>query len=248
MTDGRIEISLIIPAYNEERYIPRLLDTIDVARERFRLGEDVVEVVVADNMSTDRTAEIASDRGCVVARVEKRAIACARNGGAKAASGRILAFVDADQRIHPETFNAIHDAMTNDRYIAGASGVRLERWSLGIALTYASMLPMVWLTGMDTGVVFYRREDYLAVGGYNEGRLYAEDVQLLMGLRRIGKGRGQKLVRLKNAKTLNSMRKFDQFGDWHHIRALLVAPFWFAFSRAKLDGFVRNYWYENQDR
>jgi glycosyltransferase involved in cell wall biosynthesis len=212
------------------------------------MGPDAVEVVVADNISTDRTGDIARERGCVVARVERRAIASARNGGAKAATGRILAFVDADQRIHPETFNAIREAMTNDRYIAGASGVRLERWSLGIALTFASMLPMVWLTGMDTGVVFYRREDYLAVGGYNEGRLYAEDVQLLMGLRRIGKGRGQKLVRLKNAKALNSMRKFDQFGDWHHIRALLAAPFWFAFSRAKLDGFVRNYWYENQDR
>ena len=44
--------------------------------------------------------------------------------------------------------------------VGGATGVTMERWSVGIALTFAMILPLVWLTGMDTGVVFMRREDF----------------------------------------------------------------------------------------
>ncbi len=97
--------SLVIPAYNEEQYLPRLLDSIDIARDRYRQGRDAIEVIVANNASTDRTAEIATARGCSVVFVEKRAIAAARNGGARFARGEILAFIDADSAIHPETFN-----------------------------------------------------------------------------------------------------------------------------------------------
>jgi len=45
-------ISLVIPAYNEEKYLPRLLDSVDAARARFA-GRGDVEVIVADNVSTD---------------------------------------------------------------------------------------------------------------------------------------------------------------------------------------------------
>ncbi|UCC49033.1 MAG: glycosyltransferase, partial [Gemmatimonadota bacterium] len=104
-------LSLIVPAYNEQEYLPRLLDTVDVARERYQGGPEAIEVVVVDNLSTDRTEEMARARGCRVVRVERRVIAAARNGGAHAARGEVLAFVDADSRIHPETFNAIDRAL-----------------------------------------------------------------------------------------------------------------------------------------
>ena len=68
-------ISLIIPAYNEEELLPRLLDSIDAARATYG---GTVEVIVADNASTDGTAELARRRGCRVVAVEKRAIAAAR--------------------------------------------------------------------------------------------------------------------------------------------------------------------------
>jgi len=105
--------SLVIPAWNEEALLPRLLDTVDVARARFRRGPDAVEVILADNASTDRTAALARDHGCRVVRVELRSIAAARNGGAHAARGEVVAFVDADMRIHPETFNAIDAALAS---------------------------------------------------------------------------------------------------------------------------------------
>ncbi|HIG29472.1 MAG TPA: glycosyltransferase [Verrucomicrobiales bacterium] len=58
------EVSLIIPAHNESKLLPRLLDTVDIAREHFVHGRDAVEVIVADNASTDDTSEIAASRGC----------------------------------------------------------------------------------------------------------------------------------------------------------------------------------------
>ena len=238
--------SLIIPAYNEEGYLPRLLDTVEVARERYGGGPEAIEVVVVDNLSTDRTGEVARALGCRVVRVEKRVIAAARNGGAHAARGEVLAFVDADSRIHPETFNAIDRALATGRVIGGATGVKLERLSLGLAVTYALMVAFVWITGLDAGVVFCRRDDFAQVGGYNEERLYAEDVEFLLQLRRLGKTRGQKLVRLTWVKAVASTRKFDKHGDWHYVTTMFaeVLPR-LVMGRAPGD-FERTYWYEDR--
>ena len=110
-------------------------------------------------------------------------------------------------RIHPETFNAVSSVLGKNNVVAGATGVRLERWSVGIALTYAAVVPLVILTGIDTGVVFCRRADFDAVGGYDERRELAEDVAFLWALRRLGKSRGQRLIRLTEVKALASMRR-----------------------------------------
>ncbi len=53
------------------------------------------------------------------------------------ACGDVLAFVDADSRIHPQTFNAVERAIADPRTAAGATGVQRDRMSLGIAVTYA---------------------------------------------------------------------------------------------------------------
>ncbi len=109
-------------------------------------------------------------------------------------------------RIHAETFNVVSATLDRSDVVAGATGVRLERWSLGIALTYAVVVPLVVFTGMDTGVVFCRREDFDAIGGYDESRELAEDVVFLWALRRLGKTRGQRLIRVTSVKALTSMR------------------------------------------
>ena len=67
--------SLVVPAFNEANWLNGLLDTVDIARRQYRGGAYAIEVIVADNASTDATAAIAHERGCRVAHVEKRAIA-----------------------------------------------------------------------------------------------------------------------------------------------------------------------------
>ena len=75
--------SLIIPAYNEAALLPLPLVTVDAARARYRAGPDRVEVIVANDASSDATAELAAQRGARVVSVEKRVIADAPNGGAR---------------------------------------------------------------------------------------------------------------------------------------------------------------------
>jgi glycosyltransferase involved in cell wall biosynthesis len=239
--------SVIIPAYNEERLLPLLLDSIARAREAYAGGADAVEVIVADNASTDSTAAVASARGCRVARVEKRVIAAARNGGARAARGAVLCFVDADTRIHPSTFAAIDEVLATGRCIAGSTGVRFERWFAGLAAAYAMVIPLVWVTGMDTGLVFCLKEDFEAVGGYDESRRIAEDVAFLWALKRLGWRRGQRLVRLRRFKAIASLRKFDEYGDWHYVTMLPRTAFLYLFRRRAADEFIDRYWY-SRDR
>ena len=181
-----LAISLIIPAFNEAAYLPRLLDTVDAARQQYRHGADRIEVIVADNASTDDTPRIAAARGCRVQFVEKRAIAASRNGGAQAARGAVLAFADADFRIHAETFNYIDSVMARPDYLGGATGLVMERWSWGIAATWYAIMPPLWMLGLDGGVWFCRRTDFVSVGGYNENRLFAEDVDFLLRLKKFG--------------------------------------------------------------
>jgi len=236
-------LSLIIPAFNEAALLPRLLDSVDVARAQYASGPDAVEVIVANNGSTDGTAALADARGCRVVEVTRRVIAAARNGGAKAANGALLCFIDADSRIHPETFNAVDHALSDDSVIGGATGIDFERRSIGLAVTYAMFMPLVILAGIDAGVVFCRRCDFEHMGGYDEKRLFAEDIAFLLALKRLGWRRHQRLRRLPAIKAIASTRKFDEFGDWHYFTQMLrhgIAGVW---RPASLDKFAQRYWY-----
>jgi hypothetical protein len=101
-------------------------------------------------------------------------------------------------------------------FAEASTGIELERKSLPILLVYCMLVPFTWLFGIDTGVVFCRRRDFDAVGGYNEDLLLGEDVTFLFDLKHRGKKRGRKLTRLAGAEALGSTRKFDQHGDWHY--------------------------------
>ena len=241
-------ISLVIPARNESLWLPPLLDSVDGAHARYWRGPGAVEVIVADNVSTDATAEIARSRGCRVVSVEKRVIGAVRNGGARVATGEVLAFVDADSRIHPATFDVIDRCLEDERVVGGATGVSMERISLGIAAAYTALVPLVWVMRMDTGVVFCRRADYDAVGGYREDIRVAEDVDFLWKLRKLGKSKGQRLARPRGAKAVTSTRKFDEYGDWHYLTNLGRSLFYLLFDRAALHRFVEDYWYSDRVR
>lgn len=237
-------LSLVIPAFNEERFLPRLLDSVAAAAHRYEHGPASVEVIVADNASTDRTAELAQARGCRVVSVAKRSIAATRNAGFAVARGGIVGVVDADMQIHPGTFDAIERALASDRIVGGATGVTLERWSLGLAVTFAVFLPVVWLTRFDTGVVFCRRRDFEATGGYDETLRLAEDVRFLLALRQVGRTQGKRLTRLKHVKAVASTRKFDDHGDWHYLTTIPRLVVGILLKRPLSLKELERYWYE----
>jgi len=87
-----VKISVIIPAFNEEKLLPRCLESL-----RNQDYEDEYEIIVADNGSTDDTAGIAREFGAkVVSCPNRRGVFHARQAGADAACGDIIAQADAD--------------------------------------------------------------------------------------------------------------------------------------------------------
>lgn len=236
-------LSLVVPAYNEADYLPALLASVAIARMRSSRGP--VEVIVADNASSDATARVAADAGCRVVHVALRSIAAARNGGARLARAPRIAFVDADSILHPDTFDALHAALDRRDVCICATGVTMSRVSAGIRVSTLAIDAVNHLRAIDTGVVCLRRADFDAVGGYDERRRFGEDLGFMLAVKRLGRRRGQRFHRLPGVRTITSSRKFDRFGDWHYLSALLRTGVWLA-DRESLDRFVQRYWYEDR--
>lgn len=86
-------LSVVIPAFNEGRYLPETLSSLRDAARACRCG---LELIVVDNASADRTAEIAKAFGATLAHEPIHNIARVRNTGARHARSDVLVFIDAD--------------------------------------------------------------------------------------------------------------------------------------------------------
>ena len=100
---AKVKISIVIPAFNEEKLIGATLRSVQAAGAAFGGLGWTMEIVVCDNNSTDGTAELARAAGARVVFEAVNQIARARNAGA-VAGGDWLVFVDADSRPTRELF------------------------------------------------------------------------------------------------------------------------------------------------
>lgn len=204
--------SVVVPAHNEAELIGRGLDAV------FRAAEavpDPVEVVVVANRCTDATAEIAAAAGSVVVDHPARNIAAVRNAGVAASTGELIVTIDADSRMSPDALREIDRLLATGRYVGGGTLVRPERWSAGIAATYLAVAAMTTVTRLSGGMFWCRRQDFDAVGGFDEDKLVGEDLDFAHRLRSHGRRTGRRLTMLRSAPMVASCRKFDRFGDWH---------------------------------
>jgi glycosyltransferase involved in cell wall biosynthesis len=208
--------SVIVPAFDEERFLPKCLDAIDAAARR--LGK-AVEVVVVDNMSHDRTREIALERGSKVIQVEEKCLSVIRNRGAAAASGRYLCFIDADSFMADNMLVEVKKVMDSGRYVGGGvMSVGTDRSSLGIRLSM-SMAALAFLLTRTSLVMFYTTpEAFNAIGGFDERLFAIEDADFGRRLKRYGRKQGLRYKNLWSARITTSARKFDEFGDWFIFR------------------------------
>jgi glycosyltransferase involved in cell wall biosynthesis len=221
--------SLIIPAYNEEKFLPRTIGAI--RRAEAALGEPV-EIVVSDNLSTDRTTDVARELGAVVVQQDIRCISAVRNRGAEAASGEILVFVDADDSMSENMLIEIRSVMDSGQYIGGgAANTYYDRDSWGIYVTHALLRARLWIAGISLFLFFTTKENFQTLGGYNVDMKVGEDFDIAARLRKMGEERGKRFANLRTVSLIKSARKFNEYGDWatftHPImafRAILNKP------------------------
>src|SRR5215831_3369607 len=102
-----MRISVIVPAFNEERLIAESLRHINTALGAFTRRNWDTELVVCDNNSTDRTGQLARAAGAKVVFEAVNQIARARNRGAEGATGDWFIFVDADTHPSAELFDDV---------------------------------------------------------------------------------------------------------------------------------------------
>lgn len=185
-----MRVSFVIPAHNEERLLGRILEAMHAAAEEV-LGAGAYEVVVADDASTDRTGEIAASfaaRGTRVVRAENRQISKTRNAGARAATGDLLVFVDADTCISAPVLRAVIRAVDRGA-VGGGAGMRMDGkiplWGLFLLESTLAVFRVLRFTG--GAFLFCTREAFDRAGGWDETVFAGEELILCRALHRQGK-------------------------------------------------------------
>jgi glycosyltransferase involved in cell wall biosynthesis len=209
--------SVLIPARNEDRYLPDCLQAIQKAAEAVP-APNPVEVIVALNRCTDRTEEIALGYGAKIVHEDQRNLAQIRNAAARAATGEIIVTIDADSRMTPNMLTEIDRLLRTGRWIGGGVMVLPERWSLGIAATAVLLSAAMFRHRVSGGLFWCRREDFEAIGGFDERWVSVEDLDFAKRLKAHGKRQGKRFTTIMKAHIVTSCRKFDLFGDWYFVR------------------------------
>jgi len=217
-----MNISVIMPAFNEELLLGRALDNLKSAWTPFsRLGWGT-ELIVCDNNSSDRTAEIARAAGAAVVFEPVNQIARARNAGAAAATGDWLFFVDADSYPEAGLFAAAADAIGQGGCLAGGSTLRMDQRSRAgdFAVAGWNLISRAgkWLAG---SFIFVEATAFWEIGGFDERFFAGEEVDLSRRLKRLARQSGRRVVILHRHPLLTSARKLRLYGKWAHARLLL---------------------------
>lgn len=233
-----MRFSIVIPAHNEEAMLGQCLDSVRAAAGPFP-GQ--VETVVVLNRCTDRTEEIAGDHGAVIVRDDSKNLSRIRNAGARAATGEVLVTLDADSSLSPNFFTEVDRLLRGGRVIGGATRFKLDRISLGMALTVLWIVPLILWFRVAGGAFWLLRQTFLDLGGFDETRLSFEDMEFARRLKAYGRKQGKRFKILLKAHILTSSRKFDLFGDWYFfLRPWLFYRFFRGVDQATAD----RYWYE----
>ena len=166
-----MNVTIIVPALNEEAYLASTLNSIhaaaDYLRRRLAADGDVdIEVIVVDNDSRDGTAAVARQHGATVVHEPVRNIARARNTGARHAAGDLLVFVDADVTVPPALLHGIAETMRDPSCFGGGVDVDYRPRRLVVRLYLHAWRLLGRLTGMVQGATqFCRKSAFEGIGG-----------------------------------------------------------------------------------
>ena len=206
-----ITLSVIVPAWNEEKRIGTAIASLQRAAavyERERGG--TAEIIVVDNNSSDRTSSVARHFGATVVFEPINNIGKARNTGAKAATGKFVAFCDADNEVTENLLVLIHDHLEDPRIVGGGTWIVPATRSLKVRFFFFLWGLYVRFSRVGVGMLHCRRADFEAFGGFDETIYAAEDLQLAYALKNLGRPRGQKFKLLHQGWIITSTRKIDQ--------------------------------------
>jgi len=243
-------VSVVIPAYNEENYLPSCLESI---RKQDYTGE--YEVVVVDNASTDNTAKIALDWGAKVVYESKRSPACARQKGVEAATGEIIAFIDADTQAPACWLSTIVSRLVQKPEAVAVSGpyAYCDAGKVTRITSYAGnfisiIIDQLFRKAFNKGGAIWgcnfavRRSALLEVGGFDTSiKFYGEEYEFSLRLKKVGKGEIiPRLFVLTSARRLKRIGVVNQYWNW--IVDYFSVLFWHTPIPEKLEDWPAKAW------
>ena len=230
--EGGPEISVIIPALNEEKYLGRTLDGL--RRQSFKN----FETIVVDGGSRDSTRRIAGRYAKVI--IERRpGIGRGRNAGAARARGSILVFIDADTKPSPSLLKEYHLALGSGNAVAATGPIlplekSSRRINLGFKLVSVFMVRVSILIGRPSivGSNFAVRKDVFdRLGGFKNSLITYEDWELSHRLKKSGR-----VLYVPNALAYTSARRVLAWGTFHYFAYHLKnAALYNLFKKARKD-------------
>ena len=230
-------LSFIVPAYNEERELPRTLASISHAAQA---AGQPFEIIVVDDASTDATARIATAAGAGTVRGHFRQIAKARNAGARSARGDDLFFVDADTVIAPSHITGALTALKSGCAGGGARVVPEDPVPMWGRL-FVRIFSLFYFSLFQLGAgafLFTTRENFRAIGGFDDQLFAGEEIYFTLALKKIGR------FKLLREPIITSGRKLRMHSAAFILKrtfSLIVAGKRGVLSREKLD-----LWYDGK--
>ncbi len=212
-----LRVSIIIPTLNEASSLGRTLRQLAV------LDPSALEVLVVDGGSQDQTVAIAKAAGVQILSCDRCGRSVQMNHGAEAAMGEILCFLHADTGVPDDLIAVIEQTLANPQIACGGFislmvGTQTTRWGISLhnylKTYYAPLLfkPHLFFRGLrllfGDQVMFCRRADFWACGGFNEALPIMEDGDLC--LRLVQKGRICQINRIVQS----SDRRVARWGVW----------------------------------
>jgi len=203
-----MKISIVVPAFNEERLLAASLRRLQEAMSVFVRRGWASELIVCDNNSTDRTAEIARAAGAQVVFEPVNQISRARNTGAAHAQGDWLIFVDADSYPSQALCEDVAREIQPGRCLAGGSTVRIESDRRVIRLLGSLWNALSRINRWGAGAfIFCEAASFKRLGGFSQELYAAEEIDLFRRLKRLARRERRTIAILHRHPLATSDRK-----------------------------------------
>lgn len=207
-TNNKKSVSFIVPAYNEEKLIGRTIASIK--RSTQSLDRDF-EIIVVDNNSNDKTAEIAKQLGAKVIFEPHNQISRARNRGASIAQYQYLIFVDADSIIN---HGLVKETLANLDSGNCCGGGSLLQFDTEVRKTFQFALNTFhWFAktfGLAAGCYVYcLKQTFLDTGGFSSKMYAGEEIQFSKEIKKWGKRKNMDFILIRDYPIQTSTRKFE---------------------------------------
>lgn len=181
-----VQVSIVIPALNEEASLPRILTAVLGQAPKPR------DVIVVDAGSADSTAEVARAAGATVISSMKKGRAWQMNAGAEFAKGDVLLFLHADTELLPGALLQVQRAMRDKKKIGGCFRLRFYEESQSCFLRFSGWTTHTWFLNrprftLGDRAIFARKSAFEAIKGFSEIPLM-EDPDFALRLATYGGG------------------------------------------------------------